>query len=76
MTHHPQDPQSKSIGKSGGHQLLSKNLIVYVAKKAILVVLIRKFVDFLDHVLSNLNQKVRSPKVGNLKLPVKEEESN
>ncbi len=42
-----------------GHFSKSQNLIVDVAKKATLVVLNRKFVEFLDRVLFQLNKKIR-----------------
>jgi hypothetical protein len=37
--------------------------LVDVAKNGILVTLKRTFLEFLDHVLSQINKKVRDPKI-------------
>jgi len=74
MTHHPQDPYLFPYFCTedlvGGESFFKiQNLIADEAKNATLVALDSTFVEFLDHFLSQLNKKVRGPKVCNLTLP-------
>jgi len=61
----------KGRGLVGGESFFKiQNLIVDEAKNATLVALDSTFVEYLDHFLSQLNKKVRAPKICNLMLPI------